>query len=66
MPVDFLSRRTRIRADGRVPYDLTFCRAKTPNESRYAWSRWKVPRAIPAAEALRAPGPAVCLLAKGS
>jgi branched-chain amino acid transport system substrate-binding protein len=66
MPVDFLGRPVRIRADGRVLYDMSLYRVTMPDESRYLRDDDKVLRTIPAAEAFRAPDPAVCPLAKGS
>lgn len=37
LPVDYLGRPATVRADGRVLYDLTLYRAKTPAESRQPW-----------------------------
>ena len=37
LPVDYLGRPATVRADGRVLYDLTLYRAKTPAESHQPW-----------------------------
>jgi branched-chain amino acid transport system substrate-binding protein len=37
LPVDYFGRPATVRADGRVLYDLTLYRAKTPAESRQPW-----------------------------
>jgi branched-chain amino acid transport system substrate-binding protein len=37
LPVDYFGRPATVRADGRVIYDLTLYRVKTPAESKYAW-----------------------------
>jgi hypothetical protein len=49
-----------------VLYDMSLYRVTMPDESRYLRDDDKVLRTILAAEAFRAPDPAVCSLAKGS
>ncbi len=36
-PFDYFGHPARVREDGRLMYDLTVYRVKTPGESRYAW-----------------------------
>ncbi len=37
MTVDYFGRQARIRADGRVVYDMTLYQVKSPAASKYAW-----------------------------
>jgi branched-chain amino acid transport system substrate-binding protein len=53
LPVDFFGRTGSIRPDGRVLYDLTLYRVKTPAASRGPWDFYETVATIPAAEAFR-------------
>jgi len=55
---DFLGRPARIREDGRVLYDLTLYRVKSPSESRYPWDYYEPLAVIPADQAFLPPNPA--------
>jgi branched-chain amino acid transport system substrate-binding protein len=51
LPVDYFGRPAMIRADGRVLYDLTLYRVKTPAESLYPWDYYAPLRTIPKEDA---------------
>nr|WP_294519590.1 ABC transporter substrate-binding protein [uncultured Rhodopila sp.] len=51
LPVANFGRPTTVRADGRVIYDLTLYRVKTPGESHGPWDYFQPVGSIPAAEA---------------
>ena len=50
-PLDHFGRPASVREDGRVLYDLTLYKVKTPEESKAPWDYYKVLRQIPKAEA---------------
>jgi branched-chain amino acid transport system substrate-binding protein len=60
MPVDFFGHPARLREDGRLLYDLTLYRVKTPAESHAPWSYYTRLRDIPADVAFLPANPA-CL-----
>lgn len=51
LPVDYFGRPATVRADGRVLYDLTLYRVKTPAESHYPWDYYAPLRAVPKEDA---------------
>jgi branched-chain amino acid transport system substrate-binding protein len=51
LPVANFGRPTTVRADGRVIYDLTLYRVKSPAESHAPWDYFQAVGSIPAAEA---------------
>lgn len=51
MPVDYFGHPASVRSDGRVLYDVTLYRVKTPAESRHPWDYYQPLRTIPAAQA---------------
>jgi branched-chain amino acid transport system substrate-binding protein len=51
LPVDNFGRPTSVRADGRVIYDLTLYRVKSPGASHGPWDYFEAIGSIPAAEA---------------
>ena len=51
LPVDFLGKPASIRADGRVLYDLTLYKVKTPAQSRAPWDYYEPVGTIASAEA---------------
>lgn len=51
MPVTYFGRPAMLRADGRLLYDVTLYRVKTPAASRAPWDYYTVAGTIPAAEA---------------
>lgn len=55
---DFFGRPARIREDGRVLYDLTLYRVKSPAESRRPWDYYTALATIPADQAFLPPNPA--------
>ena len=57
-PVDYFGRSATLRADGRLLYDLTLYRVKTPGESKTPWDFYAAVRAIPSAEAFLPMNPA--------
>lgn len=57
-PVDYFGRSATLRADGRLLYDLTLYRVKTPGESQAPWDFYAAVRAIPSAEAFLPMNPA--------
>lgn len=63
-PVDFFGRKGRIRDDGRVMFDLSLYRVKSPTESRYPWDYYHEEQVIPQAVAYRAPGAGGCVVGR--
>ncbi len=59
-PVDYLGHPAEVRADGRVLYDLTLFRVKTPAESRGPWDTYTALRTLPASEAFLPMNAAAC------
>jgi branched-chain amino acid transport system substrate-binding protein len=52
LPVnDFFASNGKVRADGRMEYDMYLIQVKTPEESKGPWDYYKVLRTIPAADA---------------
>ena len=49
-----------VRADGRVVYDRYLMKAKTPEQSKYAWDYLNVVAKIPADQAFRPLGATGC------
>jgi branched-chain amino acid transport system substrate-binding protein len=64
LPVDFFGRPARIRADGRVIYDLSLYRVKSPSTSRYPWDYYEKISTIPGDKAFRPEGEGRCNLGK--
>ena len=64
MPVDFFGRQGSIRPDGRVLYDLTLYRVKTPAESKGPWDYYEAVVTIRKEDAFR-PLEGGCPYAKG-
>ena len=58
--VDFFGRPGRIREDGRVAFDLSLYRVKTPAESRRPWDYYQQVEVVPAARAYRPLGTSGC------
>ncbi len=59
-PVAYFGHPAYMRADGRVMYDLTLYRVKSPAESKGPWDYYAKVRDIPAAEAFRPQNAEVC------
>jgi branched-chain amino acid transport system substrate-binding protein len=57
-PVDYFGRAATLRMDGRLLYDPTLYRAKTPAESKYPWDYYEAVRTIPKEEAFLPMNPA--------
>jgi len=51
LPVDYLGHKASVRGDGRVLYDLTLYRVKSPRESKADWDYYTALATVPAAEA---------------
>ncbi len=51
LPVTFFGRPASMRQDGRVMYDVSLWRVKTPAESKYPWDYYSQVGMVPAAEA---------------
>jgi branched-chain amino acid transport system substrate-binding protein len=51
IPVDYFGRPATVRADGRVLYDLTLYRVKTPSQSKYPWDYYAPVKTIPKEDA---------------
>ncbi len=51
MPISYFGRSARMRADGRVVYDLDLYQVKTPAEQRYPWDYYRSVRTISADQA---------------
>ena len=58
LPVDYLGHPASIRQDGRVLYDLTLYRVKTPEQSKGPWDYYTPIGNIPATEAFLPMNPA--------
>jgi branched-chain amino acid transport system substrate-binding protein len=54
LPINYFGRPARMRADGRVLYDLDLYQVKAPAEQRYAWDYYRPVRTIPADQAFLA------------
>jgi branched-chain amino acid transport system substrate-binding protein len=53
LPVDFFGRPAHIRKDGRLIYDLSLYRVKTPEASKYPWDYYEKISVIPGDKAFR-------------
>jgi branched-chain amino acid transport system substrate-binding protein len=51
LPVDYQGHPASVRADGRVMYDVTLYRVKSPSESKAPWDYYAPIGSLPAAEA---------------
>ncbi len=51
LPVDYLGHAAKVRDDGRVLYDVTLYRVKSPQESRAPWDYYAPLATVPGAEA---------------
>ncbi|WP_246735134.1 ABC transporter substrate-binding protein [Bradyrhizobium sp. S69] len=60
MPVDFFGRPGHIRQDGRVVYDLSLYRVKTPSASRTPWDYYEKISVIPGETAFRPESDGAC------
>ncbi len=58
LPVDYLGHPASVRADGRVLYDLTLYRVKTPEQSKAPWDYYTPIGTIPASQAFLPMAPA--------
>jgi len=58
LPVDYLGHSASIRQDGRVLYDLTLYRVKTPEQSKGNWDYYAPIGTIAAAQAFLPMSPA--------
>jgi branched-chain amino acid transport system substrate-binding protein len=58
LPVDYFGRPASVRADGRVMYDVTLYRVKSPAESKAPWDYYTPIGTLPAAEAFLPMNPA--------
>jgi branched-chain amino acid transport system substrate-binding protein len=54
LPLDYFGHRATIRGDGRVLYDVTLYRVKSPAESKAAWDYYTPVATIPAEDAFLA------------
>lgn len=61
---DFYAKNGRIRADGRMVYDMYLAQAKTPAESKGDWDLLKILETIPGSEAYRPLSQSECPLVK--
>ena len=59
-PIDYFGHPAKMRADGRVLYDLTLYRVKTPLESKAPWDYYEKVRDIPAEKAFKPQNIEVC------
>ncbi|WP_076858380.1 ABC transporter substrate-binding protein [Bradyrhizobium mercantei] len=64
LPVDFFGRPARIRADGRVIYDLALYRVKAPSASKAPWDYYERISTIPGDKAFRPESEGGCNLVK--
>ena len=63
MPVnDFFATNGKIRADGRMVYDMYLAQVKSPEESKYPWDYYKIIQVIPGDEAFRPLDQGACTL----
>ena len=51
LPVNYFGKPATVRADGRVIYDLTLYRVKTPEESHGSWDLYQAAGTLPAGQA---------------
>ncbi|HJS84024.1 MAG TPA: ABC transporter substrate-binding protein [Acetobacteraceae bacterium] len=58
LPVDYMGHQAKVRADGRVLYDMTLYEVKAPGESGSGWDLYKPLATLPAAEAFLPMNPA--------
>lgn len=58
MPVDYFGRPAKLRADGRLLYDVTLYRVKRPDESHRPWDYYAPVGTLPASEAFLPINPA--------
>jgi branched-chain amino acid transport system substrate-binding protein len=63
MPIDYFGRPAKMRADGRVVYDLDLFQVKTPDESNGPYDFYKPVRHISADEAFPAVNTQTCPMA---
>jgi branched-chain amino acid transport system substrate-binding protein len=59
-PIDYFGHSAHMRSDGRVLYDLTLYRVKTPAESRAPWDYYAKVRDIPAEQAFKPQNVEIC------
>lgn len=59
-PIDYFGHPGKMRGDGRVLYDLTLYRVKTPPESKQPWDDYAKLRDIPADQAFAPENAALC------
>ena len=59
-PVNFYGHPAYMRSDGRVMYDLTLYKVKTPEQSKAPWDYFEKIRDIPAAEAFKPVNKELC------
>lgn len=59
-PIDYFGHPATMRSDGRVLFDLTLYRVKTPEESKAPWDYYAPIKDIPAAQAFAPVNTAVC------
>jgi branched-chain amino acid transport system substrate-binding protein len=64
LPVDYFGREAAIRPDGRVVYDLTMYRVKSPTESKHPWDYYTAVHTVPGKDAFRPLGEGGCSLAQ--
>jgi branched-chain amino acid transport system substrate-binding protein len=63
LTVDRFGKEARLQANGRVTYDLSVYRVKTPAESRYPWDYYEKLATVPAATAFRSAADSGCAAA---
>lgn len=59
---DFYATNGRVRADGRMVYDMYLVQVKKPTESQYPWDYYKVLSTIPANDAFQPLSKSTCAL----
>jgi branched-chain amino acid transport system substrate-binding protein len=59
-PIDYFGRPAKMRSDGRVIYDLTLYRVKTPEESKKPWDYYAKISDIPGESAFAPANTALC------
>ena len=60
IPVDYFGQTTTIRPDGRVLYDLTLYKVKSPSASKYPWDYYQPIRVIPKENAFGSAESSIC------
>jgi branched-chain amino acid transport system substrate-binding protein len=60
MPVDYFGQTGSIRPDGRVLYDLTLYKVKSPSASKYPWDYYQPVRVIPKENAFGGAAASTC------